>query len=319
MEAANKLNIAVVGAGAMGSLFGAYLSTSAHVVLVDTWSAHVEAINRQGLTVELPDGDSTVFPLNAMSGADQLKAPVDVAIIFTKSADTMAATQTAQKLLKYNGIVLTLQNGIGNLEVIQQVIDKGRALAGVTTHGATILAPGKVRHSGSGSTHIARPAQDLPDFDALIQTFAQAGFEITLSDDISSLIWGKLIINVGINALAAILRVPNGVLAEVEPAQHIMSATVLEAVLVAKALGIDLPDQHPVDSVLYACRNTATNRASMLQDMLRGANTEIDVINGAIVRIGEALGIPTPCNRLLADMVKALENTRSERIQAEGQ
>ena len=315
MTAAETLDIAIIGAGAMGSVFGARLSQSARVALVDTWPEHVEAINRRGLRVEMPNGDVSVFTLTALTDADRLNTRVDAAIIFTKSAATMAAAKTAQKLLKPDGFILTLQNGIGNLEVIQQVVGKRRAIAGVTAHGATLLGPGVVRHSGIGPTHIGQPDMAGPGFEALIDTFRRADFEIDLSPDIGSLIWSKLIINVGINALAAILRVPNGVLAEDEPARDILGAAVHEAVVVAKALGIALPYDNPFERVLHVCRLTGSNRASMLQDVLRGQATEIDVINGAIVRIGEALGIPTPHNRLLTNLVKAFENTRHARIQ----
>lgn len=310
----NKLTIAVIGAGAMGSLFGARLSKTAEVVLIDPWREHVAAIAQHGLQVEALDGERSTFPLTALPEEGDLQLRVDVAIIFTKSAATLAAANLAEKVLAPHGFVLTLQNGLGNLEVIQQVVGKSRAVAGVTAHGATLVGPGIVRHAGKGPTHISNPHAGLAGFDQLIKALGKAGFEASLADDLDGLIWGKLIINVGINALTAILRVPNGVIARDGCGGSIMRAVVEEAVLVARALKVDLPYDDPVEQVRETCRLTAANRASMLQDMLRGAPTEIDMINGAIVRIGAALGIPTPYNHLLTDLIKALENTHAERI-----
>jgi 2-dehydropantoate 2-reductase len=144
--------------------------------------------------------------------------------------------------------------------------------------------------------------------------FEQAGFEVHLSDDLDSLVWGKLIINVGINALTGILRVPNGQLVEIPAAGELMAQAVEEAVAVCQAKGITLPYDDPLGRVREVARATATNRASMLQDVLRSVPTEIGVINEAIVREGKRLGVPTPVNEFIVTTIRAIEGSYAVRV-----
>jgi 2-dehydropantoate 2-reductase len=308
------LKIAIIGAGAMGSLFGSMLSKVSEVSLIDINHDHVEAIRKNGLKVENMDGSSSTFNLMITNRPEELSHRVELAIIFTKSCNTRDAAYTARAILDPGGTALTLQNGIGNLEVIQDVLGPENALAGVTSHGGTFLGPGIVRHAGIGPTHIA----DMPSKKTLIQNIARifnaAGIETSLSDNVNSLIWGKLIINVGINALTAICRVPNGVIGKTSECIDIMKDAVSEAVAVADALGVTLPYDDPVAQVKKVCEATAANQASMLQDILKGARTEIGAINGAIVDKAEALEISTPVNRFLYRIIKAIEATAEYRI-----
>jgi 2-dehydropantoate 2-reductase len=308
------LKIAIIGAGAMGSLFGSMLSKVSEVSLIDINHDHVEAIRKNGLKVENMDGSSSTFNLRITDQPEDLADLVELAIIFTKSCNTRDAANTARTILDPMGLALTLQNGIGNLEVIQDVLGPENALAGVTSHGGTFLGPGIVRHAGIGPTHIA----DMPSKKTLIQNisriFNAAGIETSLSDNVNSLIWGKLIINAGINALTAICRVPNGVIGKTSECIDIMKDAVSEAAAVADALGVTLPYDDPVAQVKKVCEATAANQASMLQDILKGARTEIGAINGAIVDKAEALGISTPVNRFLYRIIKAIEATAEYRI-----
>jgi 2-dehydropantoate 2-reductase len=195
-----------------------------------------------------------------------------------------------------------------------EVLGAERVVAGVTSHGATLLGPGRVRHAGKGPTHIAaRPeiAEKLAD---VATVFEQAGFEVHLSADLDSLVWGKLIINVGINALTGILRVPNGQLVEIPAASELMAQAVAEAVAVCQAKGVTLPYDDPLGRVQEVAHATATNRASMLQDVLRGVPTEIGVINGAIVREGKRLGVSTPVNEFIVTTIRAIEGSYAVRV-----
>jgi len=296
------LKIAIIGAGAMGSLFGSMLSKVSEVSLIDINHDHVEAIRKNGLKVENMDGSSSTFNLMITDRPEELSHRVELAIVFTKSCNTRDAAYTARAILDPRGTALTLQNGIGNLEVIRDVLGPENALAGVTSHGGTFLGPGNVRHAGIGRTHIANMASKKMLIEKIAHVFNAAGIETSLSDNVNSLIWGKLIINVGINALTAICRVPNGVDA------------VSEAVAVADALGVTLPYDDPVAQVKKVCDATAANQASMLQDILKGACTEIGAINGAIVDKAETLEISTPVNRFLYRIIKAIEATAEYRI-----
>ena len=304
------MRIVIVGAGAMGSLFGAFLSQAAEVCLIDPYADHVRTIAEKGLTVEGLDGEARTYRLPAVTDPGLVKPGVDLAIIFTKSHLTESAAGIAAPLLGRKGYGLTLQNGAGNRETIARVLGEDRAMAGVTSQGGTLLGPGRIRHGGEGPTHIGGSGKHI---EAIVNVFRAAGIETHLSEDVDSLIWGKLIINVGINALAAVLRVPNGVLGTSPECEPMMAGAVDEAMKVAEASGIRLSYDNPLAHVKTVCEKTAANRASMLQDILRGARTEVDVINGAVVRKGRAVGVPTPVNLFLWETIKALEATFSHR------
>ncbi len=309
------MRIAVIGAGAMGSIFGAHLSTVAEVVLVHTEAEHVRSIRERGLILETPGGEERVYnTLQATTDPGPLGRFADLALIFTKAYDTAAAVQTASALLKPDGMALTLQNGLGNRETIAAALGEERTVAGVTSHGGTVLGPGRVRHAGRGQTHMAGSAHRVAEVEAVAELFGRAGIEAIAGGDADSLIWGKLVVNVGINALAAVCRVPNGVLGTDRTCRALMERAVDEAVAVSRRLGIVLPYDQPLSHVLHVCSITAENRASMLQDILRGKKTEIAHINGAVADRGEAAGIQTPVNRLLADLVTALESTAEHRV-----
>ena len=234
--------------------------------------------------------------------------PVDLVILFVKSAATQAAATDAAALLRPGGRVLTLQNGLGNAEVIAEIVGAERVLAGTTAQGATLLGPGQIRHGGSGETHIGRLFGEVDEFcHEVARLLTNAGLPTVVEPDVRSLIWGKLIINTGINALTALLRLRNGQLAELDETRQLLALAVEEAVQVARAAGVRLPYENPLDKVLAVAVATGQNQSSMLQDVLRGSPTEIAVINGAIVREGERLGVATPVNRTLTLLVQALE------------
>jgi 2-dehydropantoate 2-reductase len=267
----------------------------------------VQTLQHDGLRLAELDGTESVIPVQATTDPAAVGGGTDLVIIFVKSHQTAEAAQWARPLLKPDGLALTLQNGLGNLQTIADVLGEARAVQGVTSHGATLLGPGRVRHAGQGPTHIAIQPSIAERLNAVAALFRQAGFEIHLSNNLDGLLWGKLVINVGINPLTAILRVPNGLLAELEPASALMAAAVEEAVHVAQAKGIALPYADPQEQVKAVTIATGSNRSSMLSDVLRGVPTEIDVINGAIVREGTRLGISTPINQTLVWLIKAIE------------
>lgn len=308
------MKIAIIGGGAMGSLFGAMIAPLTTVWLISGWIEHVSAIQQSGLRLIKLDGNETTVPVQALSDPDPIANLMDVALIAVKSPDTARATQIADNVLKPDGLALSMQNGFGNTETMAAILGSHRVVQGVTSHGATLQGPGCIRHAGIGPTHLAT----RPDINHMIKLiaklFTQAGFETHLSNDLNSLIWGKLIVNVGVNALTAILRVSNGVLAESEPIDKIVSAAVDEAVNVADALGVTLPYDDAQAQTRRIMSATYTNRSSMLADVLRGVPTEIDSINGVIVQQGQRLGIETPANEMLVWLIKGIEATYSTRV-----
>jgi 2-dehydropantoate 2-reductase len=313
------MEILIIGAGAMGGLFGAVLAPLAGVCLFTTNTVHAETIKNSGVLLTDMAGRTSSTPVQVITEPGRYQKQADLVLICTKTGATDAAARTAHRLLAADGLVLTLQNGLGNLERIAAVVGSERAAAGTTAQAATLLAPGHVRHAGQGPTVLA-PAKEHPDqsrqLSRIADLFNQAGLETSVTGDIDALLWSKLIVNVGINALTALLRVPNGALIESPPCEQLMNEAVDEALQVAKALRINLDYPTQQKRVRQVCALTRNNRASMLQDILRGRTTEIDVINGAIVAKGQAVGIPTPTNQLLTQLIKALESTAAQRIDA---
>lgn len=307
------MRVVVIGSGAMGSLYGAYLSRVAEVVLFDPWEAHIRAIQQDGLLLEELDGSEVRVFLPATNDPTDLRE-ADLALIFVKSHQTRWAAEVAAQALKPDGLALTLQNGVGNREVVAEVLGEARAVQGVTAHGATLLGPGHVRHAGKGPTHLGYTPENEARVRRVAEAFQEAGLEVHLLADLNSLVWGKLVVNVGINALTAILRVHNGRLLEIPAARALMARAVQEAVAVAERLGIALPYPDPVARTEEVCRATGPNRSSMLADVLRGSPTEIDVINGAIVREGARLSVPTPVNEVLVSLIKAIEASYDVRL-----
>ncbi len=308
------MKIAIIGAGAMGSLYGGKLSlTGNEVVLYDINKAHVDKINLEGLSIEESATGEIIkaYPL-ASSNPEDVKNS-DLMIIFVKSTVTELVAKQFVKLAKSSTIALTLQNGLGNEDIIKENFGEGRTAAGVTSQGATFLEPGKIRHAGNGPTHICMSDKNNNKLKNIVNTFADSGFEIHIEDNIEDLVWSKLIINVGINAVTAITGLENGKLMDFPDMKSLMKDLVEEAVEVAKVKNIHLNYPDPVQIVFDVSEKTALNRSSMLQDFDRGSMTEIGFINEAIVREGKKLGVPTPYNSLISKLVKSMELVNRER------
>lgn len=305
------MKVLVVGPGAMGTLFSGMLAFGGHEVwLLGRRTEVVAAIAREGVTVVRGDTRRTVRVNPTVRAGDA--GPAELVIVFVKGYDTLQACKDALPSVGPETVVLTLQNGLDNVETIASVVGRDKVLAGVTAHGATLLGPGLVRHAGEGETAIGElDGRETDRLRRVAAAFRRAGIEVELSQAVDSLIWGKLVVNAAINPLTALLRVPNGELLAREDARRLMRAAALEAVAVAQALGIPLPYPDPVERVETVCRLTASNRSSMLQDVDRGIQTEIDLINGAVAREGESHGVPTPVNWTLTHLVRALTDAAS--------
>ena len=308
------MELLIIGAGAMGGLFGALLAPHAAVSLLTTNQENAAVMGGHGLTLVDLDGATRRVPVRVLTDPQDYGRRADLVLVCTKTRATAQAAATARDLLAADGLALTLQNGLGNLEQLVAAVGAQRAAAGVTSQAATLLAPGRVRHAGSGPTVLGIPPGREEAITAVAGLFTRAGLETRISDDVDSLLWSKLIVNVGINALTALLRVPNGVLAQTPECDLLMARAVAEAVAVARALSIGLDGERQLERVREVCLRTADNRASMLQDILRGRPTEIDAINGAVVARGRAAGVDTPVNLLLTQLVQALEATVADRL-----
>lgn len=302
------LKVGVVGAGAMGSLFGGYLCAGGHDVwLIDTWAEHVQAIGQRGLVIVEPSGEERVVRPRA-AGAPAAAGPCDLVLVFVKSYHTEAAAASLGPLLQPNTVVLTLQNGLGNVDVLARHVPRRHLMAGTTGHGANVLGPGRIHHAGVGATVIGELDGTVSArVQRLVDAFNAAGLPCSSSSNVLGVLWGKLLVNVAINPLTAILRVRNGRLLELPEALEIMRSAVEEGVAVARRAGVEIPIADPWAHVQEVARLTAANRSSMLQDIEARRRTEIDVISGAVAREAERVGMTVPVNRTLAALVKCLE------------
>lgn len=306
MDKTAALHIVIFGVGAMGTLFGSRLSPLAEVTLVGHWAEQVDTIRRDGLTVTHPDGSRTQHRLRITSNLAEV-APADVALILVKSYQTARAARQAAAVLRPDGLAITLQNGLGNLERLAGAVGRERAALGITAQGATVTAPGQLDHAGEGPTYLARLPGREQRLEQVTALFNAAGIKTSLVNDADSLMWGKLAINAGINPLTALMRVPNGMLVEDETLRRLMAAAATEVAAVAEAQGIRLPFADAAARTAEVARATAANRSSMLQDVSRAGPTEIDAISGAVVRFGRRFGVPTPVNEFLLRQMKARE------------
>jgi len=305
------MKISMIGAGAMGSLFGGRLSLAGHaVVLYDVFREHVERIQSDGLAIEDAASGEVVISRPVASADPASVRGSDVLVIFVKSTATEQAAEEFVPFASRDTIVLTLQNGLGNEAIIRKHFGAARTAAGVTSQGATFLGPGRIRHAGKGPTHMAMADGHSEKLNVLAEALGAAGFETHVEKDVTGLVWSKLVINVGINALTAITGRPNGMLLESEEIKAIMADLVAEAVAVAGVRGIRFTYEDPLGTVYDVARRTGANRSSMLQDFDKGRETEIDFMNGAVVREAAKLGIETPVNRTVTRLIKALEKAR---------
>ncbi|MCS7233723.1 MAG: 2-dehydropantoate 2-reductase [Synergistetes bacterium] len=300
--------IAVVGAGAMGSVYGACLSQVAEVNLIDVWEEHVKRINEEGLKVEWLDGTERIFKVRAFTNPQNV-GEVDLVIIFVKSYVTEEAVKFSLPLVGMDTLFLTLQNGLGNAEKIASIVGKDRVLCGTTTAGATLLGPGKVRYAGRGETTFGPFGQVNEEKVIEIRDlFEKAGLAPILVDDPLRNVWRKLIINVGINPITAIAKVLNGRIPEDPNLKALSELLVEEACLVAKAEGYSFDTEEMKNVVLEVARRTARNRSSMLQDILNKRRTEIDAINGEVVSRGKKYGISVGANEAITLLIKFMES-----------
>ena len=303
------MKIVIVGPGAIGCLLASFLSKGKDEIwLLDKDEERASKINKNGISIEGISGEWNVKG-KATTDVKNIGS-AELVIIAVKSYDTKEAISASKPLISTDTSILTLQNGLGNIEIISEAVGQEKVIGGVTNLGATLLETGKVRHAGKGETIIGRIDGKIPvQMRQIREIFNACGLETRISKDIKGILWSKLIINVGINALTALTRLRNGKLIEFEGTRKILREAVTEAVRISKRKRIKLIYDDPLAKVEAVCEATSENISSMLQDVLRKKRTEIDFINGVIVRQGQELGIPVPANLMLVDLVKTIETT----------
>ena len=300
------MKIVIIGPGAMGCLFAGLLTESGHEVwLLDKYPQRAKKLSQTGLQIE-GIGGCRIVRLKATDNPYDIAVP-DLVFVWVKAYDTLNAIKMVHPILTDHTQVISLQNGLGNLEAIAQMVNPERIIGGITSHGATLIDTGHIRHAGKGDTIIGRMNKQIDDDSLKIANLlSDASIETKVSSDIEGTIWSKLIINAAINPLTAITRLKNGQLLESDETCRLLDLVAEESEKIAKLAGISIAYSDIKSKVYDVCEATAQNTSSMLQDILRGRRTEIDAINGAIVEKARALNINAPVNEMLTCLVKTL-------------
>jgi len=295
-------SLLIVGSGAMACLFAARVSAvGTPVVMLANWQEGIEVLKQHGVTLVESHGGRKIFSVKVVSDPGECLC-FHLALVLVKSWQTRRAAEQLVACLLPDGIALSLQNGLGNREILNRVLGEERVALGTVTTGANLLAPGVVKMAGEGVVTLGVH----PRVWGIEEILSRAGFVVEHSSDLESLLWGKLMINAAINPLTALFEIPNGELVENPYTYRIMKEVVAEIETLAAAQGIHFPYQDSMATVKNVIRKTAENRSSMLQDIQRGAPTEIDAICGAIVEAGQKVGVDTPINRMLWHLIHLL-------------
>ncbi len=300
-EERGKKSILIVGTGALATLFAARLSAAGiNVTMLGSWDEGLAALNKHGARLVDADGNETAYPVQALRECKKAQ----YAIVLVKSWQTESVAKKLKKCLTEDGVILTLQNGLGNGKILAEHLGAERIAQGVTTTGASLLGAGIVRIGGEGLVSV----EAHPRLGRVNAILTEAGFHLESVPDVQSLIWSKLVINAAINPLTALLDIPNGDLLKIPEAKKMMGELAHEVASLAFAQNISLSFDDPAKTAEKVAQKTASNISSMLQDLRRGAPTEIDAICGKISEIGEAFGIATPSNKFCAELVRAKVN-----------
>jgi 2-dehydropantoate 2-reductase len=294
------MKVAVVGAGAVGCYYGGMLARAGHDVTLIGRPRHVEAIERQGLRLETQTFDERIRVSASSEGSAVRSA--QLVLLCVKSTDTESAAAAIKPHLAPDALVLSLQNGVENADRLRAILPQD-VLAAVVYIGTEMAGPGHVKHHGRGELIIERSRAS----DELAQALIAAGVPTDISDNVRGALWAKLILNCAYNALSAITQLPYGRLVKGPGITAVMRDVVDECLAVAKADDVTIPGD--VDAAIRKIAETVPGQySSTAQDLARGKPSEIDHLNGVIVRRGEALGVATPVNRLLHAIVKLLES-----------
>lgn len=304
------MKIAIIGAGAMGCLYGAYLFKNNEVVLIDSLNPQVEAINANGL-IMLENGIEQTYPIKAFLSGTNIGS-VDLVIVFVKSIYTYEAVEANQNLIDKHTIVMTLQNGAGNDRDIMHFVEKNRIIIGTSKHNSVSVGFGKIHHTGSGITTLGAMEQNTNIDKLIIDTLKKAGLEVEVSDDIQRIIWSKLFVNISVNTLTALTGTKNGYMIQNKDAWNFAKRIIYEAINVAEEDGTYFDRREVLEMVRHVCETVGEGYSSMYQDRKRKVRTEIDKLNGAVIEQAKLYGVATPCNSLVVDLIHAIEGTYLE-------
>lgn len=308
------MKIAVLGAGAMGSIYGGHLSTNNDVYMIDKKAELVDKINADGLKLFENDTDVIYHPAALLSSEGI--GEVDLVIIFVKALYSRAALMENKGIIGDNTYVMTLQNGAGHEDIILEFVPKERIIIGTTEDNGAILGDGYVRRGGNGKTNIGMLVEDSQHMlDKVKVCLDSCGFDTHIYDNIQQLIWDKLFTNVSLSVLTGVLQVPIGFIATDEYAWNMTVILIKEAMQVAKAMGLEFNEEEMIERVRNTSLNSPEGRTSIYADLKAGRLTEVNTISGAVVKAGDRLGVPVPSHKMIVNMVHAMENKSKNNVE----
>lgn len=300
------LRLVILGAGAIGSLFGGLLCRVGEDVTLIGRPAHIRSIRSHGLHIDGVTGRKTIRVKAEVSPSKVGES--DIVICTVKAYDTRKAAADAKVLMGRETLFLCLQNGLDVEKEAAQEISMDKIARGITNNGCLRIKPGYIRHTGLGDTVISCPGDNWRTrINELAKTMSSAGLPTTVTDEIDRVVLSKVLVNVGINAIGALTRQKNGDLVKNPLLRDLMRSAIEEALRVVEKLGTKMTDENIIEKTFKIAETTSENKNSMLQDVENGKRTEIDFINGAIVRLGEKMNVSTPMNSTLTTLVKALD------------
>ena len=301
------MKIAVLGAGAMGGLYSAYLSRHNEVTVIDVNAQVVEKINADGLEVQEPDGTSAVYHPHAVLSTEGME-PVDLIVVFVKAMFSESALQNNKSIIGPETYLMTLQNGSGHEDMLGKFVPQEHIIIGTTQHNASVAGFGVTKHGGSGMTHMGCVTGDVKRLQKFADAFTACGLDADVSDGVQKMIWNKMFTNVSASALTGALQVPLGFISADENAWKLCCQLIREAVDVAAALGMDFDYDEKVAEVKAVCDKSPNGLTSIYADLRDGRRSEVDTISGSIVRAGVKAGVPTPSHSFLVGLIHAMEN-----------
>ena len=303
------MRIAVIGAGAMGSIYGGHLSQQNEVILVDTNQQVVEQINKNGLLVD-ENGTTVCYQPKTLCDTSEEK-PVDLVILFVKALFSRAALENNSALIGPDTRLMTLQNGAGHEDLLKEFVSEDRVIIGTTEDNGAVLGLGHVRRGGTGVTNVGMLTEDRDGFlDRLKENFDSCGFEVRIHENIQYLIWDKLFTNVSLSALTGVLQVDMGYIAADEFAWKLCCQLIHETILTAAAAGLEFDEEAVREKVRKTSLNNPQGCTSIRADLRDGRRTEVDTISGSVVRAAAKYGVDVPGHTFVVNLVHAMEGRK---------
>lgn len=306
------MKLAILGAGAMGCLYATYLAKnkSVDLTLFDHTPDKIDEINRDGLVMREDRVQKVTRVKAEVSGVEH--EPVDILLLFVKAHQTYQALKANTSLIGEKTIVVSLQNGMGNYMEICKFVPLERIVIGTSNHNSTLLGYGKFFHAADGATIIGGFGEDdskTSPVETIRSIFAKSRLDVSISNNVKRLIWRKLLVNMSINPLTMLMEVKNGFIHKDRHSWECVRTIVREGLAVAKKDGIDFDEEEILELVHKICQLTGSGNSSMFQDRIHKRRTEIDFINGSVVRLARKYGVEVPYNSLLTSLVHAVEDS----------